>query len=334
VSGGFVVVETRDLRLVFWPDCGGRLISASTGGTELLWRNPDYLDADGRLVKPRDTWLLLDGTMGSWANVGGSKTWPAPQGWSGDNEWPGPPDGVLDSGKWQCAQSEHSSGERTLVMTSPADGRTGLVIERRFDVPATGTSFTQRNRFTNVSGRSVTWSIWEVCQVDTSNAYNGGILRVGVDDETLPITMLSIVGTPSSGLLIGDERQVAVQPVVGKLGFPNGSRFVGLKRPDGASLEIAFDADQGAVYPDGGSRVELWMQYPIAEPLAEFGGLHPQAHLVELEVLGPLTTLEPSQYSELTLRWSLRGPAALNLSGGARGLRGSTKDASQPRQDP
>jgi Domain of unknown function (DUF4380) len=308
VSDDFVVVETSDLRLVFWPQCGGRLISASTGGTELLWRNPDYFDADGRLTKPLDTWQPLDGTMGSWANVGGSKTWPAPQGWSGDDQWPGPPDGVLDSGTWQCTQSEHSSGDRTVVMTSSADSRTGLRVERRFDVPASGTSFTQRNRFTNVGDRPVTWSIWEVCQADTSKAYNGGILRVGVDDEAPPVRMLSVVGTPSLGVLIGAERQLPVQPVIGKLGFPNGNRFLGLNRPDGASLEITFDADPDASYPDGGSRVELWMQYPIPEPLAEFGGLHPQAHLVELEVLGPLTTLPPGQHSELTLRWRLRGP--------------------------
>lgn len=192
-------------------------------------------------------------------------------------------------------------------MTSPTDSRTGLVVERRFDVPSTGTSFTQRNRFTNVSDRPVTWSIWEVCQVDTSKAYNGGILRVGVDDETPPITMLAVVGTPSSGLLIGDERQLAVQPVVGKLGFPNGNRYVGLNRPDGASLEITFDADPGARYPDRGSRVELWMQYPIPEPLADFGGLHPQADLVELEILGPLLTLSPGQEGHLKLRWQLNG---------------------------
>jgi len=309
VRDEFVVVETRDLRLAFWPGCGGRLISASTGGTELLWRNPDYFDADGRLIRPRDTWQPLDATMGSWANVGGSKTWPAPQGWSGPGEWPGPPDGVLDSGRWQCTRSEHSSGDRTVVMTSPADTRTGLVVERRFDVPATGTSFTQRNRFTNSGDRPVTWSIWEVCQVDTSNAYDGGIIRVGVDDETPPVTMLSVVGTPSSGLLIGDERHLSVQPVVGKLGFPNGNRLVGLTRPAGTGLEITFDAEPGASYPDGGSRVELWMQYPIPEPLAEFGGLHPQAHLVELEVLGPLTTLLPGHCSELALRWHLCGPS-------------------------
>ncbi len=310
MSDDFLVVETSDLRLVFWPGCGGRLISASTGGTEFLWRNPDYVDADGRLVKPRDTWQPLDGTMGSWANVGGSKTWPAPQGWSGDDEWPGPPDGVLDSGAWQCSQSAQSGGNRVVIMTSPADRRTCLMVERRFDVPATGTSFTQRNRFTNVGDRPVTWSIWEVCQADTSTASNGGILRVGVDDENPPITMLSVVGTPSLGAVVGDERQLPVQSVVGKLGFPNGSRFVGLDRPDGAGLEIAFDVDPGAVYPDGGSRVELWLQYPIAEPLAEFGGLHPQAHLVELEVLGPLTCLAPGEHSDLLLRWSMRGPSA------------------------
>jgi hypothetical protein len=194
-------------------------------------------------------------------------------------------------------------------MTSPADTRTGLVVERRFDVPSAGASFAQRNRFTNVSGHPVAWSIWEVCQVDTSTSYDGGILRVGVEDENPPVTMLSVVGTPSCGELVDDERHLPIQPVVGKLGFPNGARFVGLDRPDGAGLEIAFDVEPGAVYPDEGSRVELWLQYPIAEPLAEFGGLHPRAHLAELEVLGPLASLAPGEHCDLLLRWSVRGPS-------------------------
>ena len=34
----------------------------------------------------------------NWKNYGGAKTWPAPQGWDGEGQWPGPPDPVLDSG--------------------------------------------------------------------------------------------------------------------------------------------------------------------------------------------------------------------------------------------
>lgn len=114
------------------------------------------------------------------------------------------------------------------------------------------------------------------------------------------------MGEPAAGTLRGDERHLPLQRVVGKLGFPAANRHVALDRPDGSSLEIAFEARPGARYPDGGARVELWLQYPIPEPLPQFGGLHPRADLVELEVLGPLVTLQPGESTELELRWSLR----------------------------
>lgn len=308
MSEEFVVVETEDLRLVFWPACGGRLISAAAGGTDLLWRSPDFFDAAGRLARPRHTWQPLDGSMGSWANVGGSKTWPAPQGWSGPAEWPGPPDGVLDSGSWSCRQEPNDEGGQTVVMTSPPDQRTGLTVERRFEIPARGSSFRQENTFTNTADRDVTWSIWEVCQVDTSAAGEVGIVRVGVENDMPPVEMLSVVGTASVGRIVDGERRIPVQPVVAKLGFPNAVRVIAFDRADGASVDIRFDVVEGADYPDGGSRAELWMQYPIPEPLAEFGGLHPRAHLVELEVLGPLTVLRPGESAALHLGWHLRAP--------------------------
>ncbi len=41
-----------------------------------------------------------DGTLAAWKNYGGDKTWPAPQGWETDDQWHGPPDPVLDSGRY------------------------------------------------------------------------------------------------------------------------------------------------------------------------------------------------------------------------------------------
>ncbi len=305
----FLVVDNRELRLVFWPSCGGRLISAAIDGVELLWRNPEFLDADG-LVRPRESWTPLDTTMGSWANVGGSKTWPAPQGWSGAHEWPGPPDEVLDSGAWTAERLAHADGSTTVIMTSQADPRTGLRVERCFAVPATGRTFSQRTRFTNTHDRRITWSIWEVCQVDTRECYDGGRVRVGVDGDEPPVVQFRAFGEPDVGTLHDRERHIPVQRVVGKLGLTDANRFVRLDRPDGASVEIAFDAQAGAVYPDGGSRVELWLQYPLSDPLSQVGGLHPRADYLELEVLGPLVTLHPGESTDLSLGWTLRSPRA------------------------
>ena len=40
------------------------------------------------------------GELADWKNYGGAKTWPAPQGWDGHDQWPGPPDAILDTGRY------------------------------------------------------------------------------------------------------------------------------------------------------------------------------------------------------------------------------------------
>ncbi|MFV0430093.1 MAG: hypothetical protein ACK5KO_11810 [Arachnia sp.] len=303
-ADALLVHDNRRLRLTFWPGCGGRLIGIEIDGVQLLWRNPDYISAEGTLVAPKATWRPLDGTMGSWANVGGSKTWPAPQGWDGPGQWPGPPDGVLDSGEWELDQAA-ADGITTLTLISPPDPRSGLQITRVFRIPDGGTGFAQDISFVNVGHAPVRWSIWEVCQADTET---GGDVVVTVADSQPPTVMLDVVGQMPTGWPEPGARRVPIIDVVGKLGFSNASGSVCLTRRDGAQITIRFEPVEGAEYPDGGARVELWNQYPIPAPLEEYGGLHPSARLIELEVLGPLVTLQPGQRTCLHLDWAITAP--------------------------
>lgn len=306
-----VLVDNGDVRLGLLPGLGGRLVSLVVGGVELLWRNPDYLDADLRTVRPRSAWRTLDGTMASWANVGGSKTWPAPQGWDGPDRWAGPPDPVLDSGAW-AADVRWSDEQDALVvgLVSPDDERTGLRVTRRLAVPRRGTAFRERATFTNVSDRPVSWSVWEVCQVDTSAfaVGAGGEIAVGVAGRAEPVSMIEADGAVPVGPASGGVRRVRVADVVAKVGFLDATGPVRLRRPDGAGLDLEVAVDDGAAYPDGGCRVELWMQYPTAAPIASLGGLHPSARLVELEVLSPLHTLAPGESASLDIGWRVHGP--------------------------
>lgn len=308
------VVDNGDLRLAFLPTVGGRLISVVCAGAELLWRNPEYLDADLATVWPRAAWRPLDGTMGSWANVGGSKTWPAPQGWGGPGEWAGPPDPVLDSGTWTVESSwSASTAELTVTLRSPQDPRTGLRAERRLTVPESGTAFRQRNTFVNVSDRRVRWSVWEVCQVDTESfAGRGGLptgagLWVGATGARAPMPLVEAAGRIRVGDAVGGRRRVEVEDVVAKVGLADASGWLELRRPDGLGVRWDFDVGPGP-YPDGGCQVELWMQYPLPEPSAELQGLHPSARLVELEVLSPLVELAPGEATSMDLAWQLVAP--------------------------
>ncbi|MCV2395894.1 DUF4380 domain-containing protein [Actinotalea sp. M2MS4P-6] len=291
--------------LAFLPSVGGRLISVRVDGVELLWRNSEYLDGDLGTVRARSSWAPLDGTMGSWANLGGSKTWPAPQGWSGPGEWPGPPDPVIDSGSWDVDVA-HDGEDAVVTFTSPDDPRTGLRVVREFRLPATGTTFRHRVTFRAIADRPVTWAIWEVCQVDTemfagAPSGNPSGVWVGVRGGAEPRALVADDGLITVDPPAGGRRRVHVDDVVAKVGFTDADGTLEVRRPDGAGVAWSYSVLPGAAYPDGGCAAEIWMQYPTAAPVG--GGLRPTARLLELEALGPLTTLEPGAETSLEIVW-------------------------------
>lgn len=304
-----LAVTTPDLALVFAPTCGGRLLSLVAGGRELLWQNPELLDGALRPVVPVAEWPAGAGGMSTWANPGGSKTWPAPQGWSGEDEWAGPPDPVLDSGAWS-AEWTQDSGSVEVVLTSPDDPRSGLRVTRRFSVPTSGTAFGERIVFENVSARERRWAIWEVCQVATApggRLVDGAAVAVAHDDDALELDLGTYEGTVSSRVE-GRDVLLPLGTGVAKRGYPRASGAVQYREPSGASLRLATGPPGSGEWPDGGSRVEVWLQRPTTAPIDSLGGLHPSAHLVELEVLGPLTVLPPGARSELEIAWSATAP--------------------------
>jgi len=294
-------VDNGSLALAFLPRVGGRLMSLRVDGREVLWRNPRYLDDDLAPVLPFAQWPRSDGTFATWANVGGSKTWPAPQGWNGDGEWAGPPGSVLDSGEWSVEVLEAPEAV-TITLSSSDDPRTGLRIVKRFVVPVIGTRFSQHTEFVNVSERTITWSIWEVAQVDTGMARDsGGVVEVGVLD-----TRIVDLGSYHGAAAVEHRDGIAIVPVqdaVVKRGFPSGSGHIAYREPPGFGVQLSFTPIPAAEYPDEGSRAELWMQAPLDAPIAELEGLHPDAWLVELEVLSPLVTLAPGGVATFDIEW-------------------------------
>lgn len=305
-----VVIATNDvLSLSFLPQCGGRLISLKYKNYEFLWANPKYLTSDLRTCTPFPSWPKPDTTMGSWVNLGGSKTWPAPQGWSTDHEWPGPPDEVLDSGVYAFDQVVDDIGDIHITMTSQEDARTGIQITRTFDIPAKGPNFSQTNSFRNHTSKSKTWSIWEVAQVTTklpTQSEGKGYFLVECTNLVEPKVLFHLVGDIKYSFT-DKSIKVPVQNAIGKVGFTSASGDLAWVRPDGLTLRMKFLPSLSATYPDGGCSVELWHQFPLNTPMENLGGLQPDADLVEMEILSPLHKIEAQQKVSLEILWSIEG---------------------------
>ncbi|KID31598.1 protein of unknown function (DUF4380) [Prauserella sp. Am3] len=287
------------VRLGLAPALGGRLLSLRASGPggygpELLWRNDALLTdelapRDGHQPRPHS------GALGDWVNYGGEKTWPAPQGWDGPGQWAGPPDPVLDSGRYTATVEDPGAGGcGAVTMTSGDDPRTGLRLTRRYELDRSAASYRLQLTATNTADSTVRWSLWNVTQL--AGGGSGGTFVAG-PAEVSPL--LAGTGFPEWESVDGGV-WIPHQDVVGKLGFPTASGILTHTGPD-ATLTQRFTVDDGACYPDRGARVEVWLEHPLPRPLAELGDLDPPARIVECEVLGPLTTLEPGASTSLTI---------------------------------
>jgi hypothetical protein len=309
-TGGWRVVwlGTADVRVGVVPALGGRVLSLATHAGEHLFRNPELLDGAlhpaAQTTATRD---VRDRGLGSWTNWGGDKTWPAPQGWSGPGEWPGPPDPVLDGGPY--AASWASVGTSASVeMRSPADPRSGLRICRKVEVVPGASGYRLTSTFTNASDREVRWAIWHVVQLPgpepDPEGTAGGALGTWVGNEPgRGVTVEHLIagtGHVKVNEMCFHAAWVPPQDAVGKVGFPAATGWVAHVAAGRVTiLRSVVEAEPTANYPDKGSRVEVWLEHPLREPLAQLGGLHPRHRITECEVLGPLQAIPPGSSTQL-----------------------------------
>jgi hypothetical protein len=150
-------LENEYIRLVAVPDIGGRIMAYDLGPYSFLWVNADVA---GKLFTPEEN--QGDGSLGAWKNYGGDKTWPAPQGWDTDQQWPGPPDSVLDSGRYSLDRLVVEDDHAIVTMTSPPDPRTGVQITRQFTLYPNSSRVRVDLTFTNITDHPIRWGIWDV----------------------------------------------------------------------------------------------------------------------------------------------------------------------------
>jgi hypothetical protein len=239
------------------PDIGGRVMQFQLGPKEFFWVNPQLA---GKPSPPGG--LAPDG---GWLNYGGDKLWPAPQGWDNDQQWPGPPDAVLDGSPYTC---DLDPAGPSIRLTSGDDPRSGIRFSRVIRLFPASTRVAIAATMTNIDTKPRRWGIWAHTQLD--GAQRDGARHNALLTAWCPLNPRSrfpqgyqvIFGAPDNPTFQPDRERglmrVQYQYRVGKIGLDCRAGWVATV--DGASGAVfvqQFRFEQTKEYPDGSS-VEFW----------------------------------------------------------------------------
>jgi hypothetical protein len=300
------------IRLYIAPEIGGRAIQLMLGDHHYFFVNK-YLAGK---VLPESQNNLKSG----WANYGGDKVWPAPEGWMNGHEWPSIPYYILDGSPFQSAVVKNTPQEVAVRVTSPPDPRTGVQFVRTFHVYAGTTRVTVRQVMRNISRRRIRWGIWHLIQNDTSDAADPSMPN--------PQFYVYIPINPHSAFPrgfynpYGDVRNPSYHAIdhrrmlrvhyryqVGKVAADsNAGWFAIVNGQKRLTLIETFKYFPNRKYPDNAS-IESWNDGPGTISRGPFfqtlpDDLQKTPYFCETEVLSPLATLDPGRQYEFTVHWA------------------------------
>jgi len=290
------------------PEVGGRVMQVSLGGFEYFWVNPDLAGKP-----PTPTGLDKDG---GWLNYGGSKLWPAPQGWGRDDLWPGPPDAVLD-GQPHAARWAGPAG---LELTSRPCPRSGIQFIRTVSVDPSAARVTTACRMRNTDTKPRRWGIWQNSQLNAASRAGAGYSRdlhvyIPVNPRSVHPGGFSVLFGAKDNPQFQADRKAGLMHVhfdykVGKIAMDSSAGWYAfVDAGEGYAFVETFAFEAGKPYPDNAS-VEVWTQglgsiiaWGKEVPMKDDRASNP--YLVETEVLGPFAALPPGQEAAFTAQWSL-----------------------------
>lgn len=292
------------------PDIGGRIMAYDLQDYPYL-----YVDRQlaGKLFSPEEN--LGDGTLAAWKNYGGDKTWPAPQGWENDDQWHGPPDPLLDSGRYTLKTKTAQPEFACLEMVSPPDPRSGVQISRKLTLRQGSTRLSLDLKFTNISERQVRWSIWDVVQLQAERELPDGTLAhepqcvisaplnphsrfpkgyqvlFGAEDNSQWTT------DPQSGLFVAPYRWE-----IGKVAIDSPGDWIAFSNNASGHAFIArYTFFPGQEYPDFGATVECWT---VGKgQVANLNYENSAIYLMEAEILSPFYDFQPGEARTFSIEW-------------------------------
>lgn len=294
------------------PEIGGRAIQLQLGDEEYFFINESLA---GKVLPESENNLKA-----GWANYGGDKVWPGPEGWMSDEEWPSVPYYILDGSKWDSEVVSNEPGEVAVRVTSPKDPRTGIQLIRTYHVYAGTTRIKVDQKMRNISRRQVRWGLWHLVQHDAADASDRSkpnpelYMYVPLNPHSIyPEGYYKIFGDANhpSYTLVDNGRMLRIHYLyrVGKIGADSDAGWYavvnGLK--DICLIEN-FQSFPGKEYPDGSS-VESWNDGPGTISRGPFDQVLPDdpkktPYFFESEVLSPYATLEPGDEYSFPIYWS------------------------------
>ncbi len=298
------------VRLVAVPDIGGRVMAYDLGPYPFFFVDPTLT---GQLFSPEEH--QGDGSLAAWKNYGGDKSWPSPQGWDSDDQWHGPPDPVLDSGRYTLDDLRADGNMAVVQMTSPPDPRTGVQITRRLALHQ-GSSRVQLDiTFKNIKDRPIRWSIWDVAQLRAERRQpDGSLTHEPGCIVTTPVNPGSVFPRGFNVMFGADDNpQWQVDPQtglfaapylwqIGKVGLDSIAGWIAFSNTaQGYNFAERLSYVPGAPYPDGGASVEVWTVGAGQVGNLDYAGSG--IYLMETEVLSPFFTIEPGTSASFGIEW-------------------------------
>ncbi len=297
------------------PKIGGRIIQYKLGDYSFFWVNEEL--AGKKIPESRL------GPNGEWLNYGGDKVWPAPQGQDNEQQWPGPPDPVLDGGPYTAEVIKKNGRIKAIRMTSEEDERSGIQFSRKFKIFDDCTRVSVEASMKNIDTKPRRWGVWVVTQFDTGNRHGDGHNKnywtyCPINPDSMYHkgynVMFGLVGHLSykpdyeNGMM-----RVHYDYRVGKIGMDSSAGWIAtLDATDGYVFIHRFCYEPGKAYPDNAS-VEFWLNGP-GEIVAWGRDVEKMpddtAYLMESEVLSPFASLEPGESYTFSYDWySAKVPA-------------------------
>ena len=294
------------------PEIGGRAIQLQLGDQEFFFVNKAL---EGKVLPESENNLKA-----GWANYGGDKAWPGPEGWMNDGEWPSIPYYILDGARYTAEIVTNTPSEVAVRVTSPEDPRTGVQLIRTFHVYADTTRIKVDQVMRNISRREIRWGIWHLIQNDAAD----------VNDPSKPNPELYMylplnphskypegyykpygdARHPSYEILPGGRMlrihylyrvcKAAADSSAGWYAVVNGQKNIGLVE------NFKYFPDQE--YPDGAS-VEQWNDGPGTISRGPFDQIladdpEKTPYFLETEGMSPYARLEPGEEYSYPIYWS------------------------------